>query len=288
MAPPRRGVAGRLGTPFARRAALAAGCLLLTASFVVHGLPWSSAAVRLAAALSRATPLAVTIAELGPHLSPLGPGLAARGVRIAAPDGTALHIDALHVRPAWSLAWLRLRPALRVFAALAGGHLDGTLVLGPGIGFRGALAELDLAQLPVGALWPGAALAGRLAATFDLAAGAQGPEGPISLEAREGHASLPGLPVPLAFETATGTLAFGGDAWLRVDALELAGPDLRASLTGTLGGAEELAQAPLALAIDLDAEPSLREPLAALGLPLRPDGRARLRIGGTPARPEVK
>jgi type II secretion system protein N len=285
---PRRGIARRLGSALARRAALAAGCLLLTALFVLRGFPYESAAASLSAALSRATPLVVTFAEVGPHLSPLGPGLAARGVRVAAPDGTTLRIDGLRVRPAWSLEWLRLRPALRVFADLAGGSLDGTLVLGRGVGFRGSLAGIDLAQLPIGALWPGAALSGRLDATLDLAPGAAGPEGPVALEARQGSANVPRLPVPLPFETLTGALVLGGDAWLRIDALALAGPGVRASVAGTLGHAEAFAQAPFSLAIDVEAEPALRDPLVGFGVPLRPDGRGRLRITGTPARPVVE
>jgi type II secretion system protein N len=273
----------RLGAPALRGAAWAAACAVLTAVFVVHGFPYDRLAATIAAAVGRATPLELQIGELGPRLSPLGPGVEATGVRIAGPGGAVLRLDRLRIRPAWSFGWLWLRPAFRIGAEAAGGRIDGTL--GPGPAFEGEFGALDLEQLPLAALWPGAALRGQLDGTLDLAAAEAGPAGSLVLSARDGSATLPRLPLPLAFETLTARLAFGGDAWLRVEALSLEGPGLDAELTGALGRAPRLAEAPLDLRIELAVDPGLRAGLQGFGVPLRADGRGSLHVTGTAARP---
>jgi type II secretion system protein N len=271
-----------LGAP-ARGAAWAVVGVALTSFFVVRGFPFDRLAAAIAARVARATPLELQIGELGPHLSLLGPGVEATGVRITAPDGTVVRLDRLRIRPAWSLGWLRLRPAFRIGAEAAGGRIDGTL--GPGAAFEGEIGALDLEWLPLAALWPGAELRGRLDATLDLAAAEAGPAGSLVLSARDGSATLPRLPLPLPFETLTARLALGGDAWVRVEALSLEGPGLDAELTGALGRAPRLAEAPLDLRIELSADPTLRAGLQGFGVPLRPDGRGSLHVTGTASRP---
>src|SRR5262249_53329493 len=148
------------------------------------------------------------------------------------------------------------------------------------------LADVDLAALPVAALWAGAALTGRVDATLDLRAEAHGLAGSIALAARDGSAALPTLPLPLPFTTLTAELELGEDPPLRLVALELTGEELRARGSGTLGAASRLARAPLDLAFELAVEPDLRTALAGTGLRLGPDGRATLRLVGTLDRPE--
>ena len=269
-----------------RSVAWGAAGVLLTGLFVVQGLPYDRLAAAICAAVARTTPLALQIQELGPSLSILGPGVRATGVRLRAAGGGELRFDALRLRPAWSLRWLLLRPTFRLAAELAGGTLDGTLGAGPD--FSGEVAELDLAQLPVAALWPGGALAGRLDASVDLRPSAQGPEGIISLAAREGSVSLPRLPLPLPFETLTARLVFGGDAMLRVEALQLSGPGLAARVEGSLGQAAAFAQAPFDLRIEIEAEPALRAGLRGFGVRLGADGRGTLHVTGSPTRPVVE
>src|SRR5262245_35605761 len=204
----------------ARLATIGLGCVALTAGFVLWRLPYDRAAAPLAAALGRATALEIEIEALAPRLSWLGPGLEARGVRAAAPNGVALRIEALRLRPAWSLAWLRLRPVLWLAADLAGGRGAGELALSPA-SVSGLVTGADLAALPLGALWPGAALRGRLDATLALRAEPHGAAGAIALDARDGSAALPTLPVPLPFDTLTARLELGEDPRLRLVALEL-------------------------------------------------------------------
>ena len=283
---PRRGLFRSLGASGLRSVAWGVAGLLLTVFFVAWSFPYERLAAAISTAVARTTPLSLQIQELGPSVSILGPGVRATGVRLSAAGGGELRFDALRLRPAWSLRWLLLRPTFRLAAELAGGTLDGTLGLAPD--FSGEAAELDLAQLPVATFWPGGALAGRLDASVDLRASAQGPEGTIALAAREGSVSLPLLPLPLPFETLTARLVLGGDAMLRVEALELSGPGLEARVEGSLGQAAAFAQAACDLRIEIEAEPALRAGLQSFGVRLGADGRGTLHVTGTPARPVVE
>ena len=283
---PRRGALRSQGPAGLRSVAWGAAGVLLTGLFVALGLPYERLAAAICAAVARTTPLALQIQELGPSLSILGPGVRATGVRISAPGGAGIRLDALRLRPAWSLRWLLLRPSFRLAAEVAGGSVDGTLGGEPS--FTGEAAEIDLAQLPVASLWPGGALAGQIDATVDVRASAQGPEGIISLAAREGSVSLPRLPLPLPFETLTARLVFGGDAMLRVEELHLSGPGLEARGEGSLGQAAAFAQAPFDLRVEIEAEPGLRAVLQGFGVRLGGDGRGSLHITGTPTQPMVE
>jgi hypothetical protein len=61
------------------------------------------------------------------------------------------------------------------------------------------------------------------------------------------------------------------------------------SAEGQLGPAPDWTQAPLDLRLDLQvADPSLRGILAPLGIRLDPAGKARLRLHGTVAAPELR
>jgi type II secretion system protein N len=269
-----------------RIAASGAGALLLTAIFVARGFPYHLLAERLRHSVARATSLELRIGELSPALSLAGPGVLATGVRITGPRGVALDVESLRIRPAWSLGWLLLRPALHVAVEVAGGSVEGTLAAGPSA--AGRASALDLARLPVAALWPGAGMSGRLDASFEIRGAPEGPVGAIALAAREGSATLPRLPLPLPFESLTARLALGGDALVRVEELALSGPGIEAELRGALARAPSFGEAPLDLRIELSVDAALRAGLQRFGVPLRSDGRASLRVSGVASRPVVE
>lgn len=269
-----------------RIAGAAAGALLATGAFVLAGFPYDLLAARISRFAARATPLELRIGELGPSFSPLGPAAVATDVRVAGPRGAGIAVDRLWIRPAWSFGWLLLRPAFRIEVELAGGSIEGTLAGGPS--FAGRISELDLAQLPIAVLWPGAGASGRLDADVDLEAGADGPAGAIAIAAREGSATLPQFPLPLPFQSLSGRLALGGDALVRVEELSLSGPGIDARVAGALGPAESLAEAPLELRIELAVDAGLRAALQGLGVPVGTDGRATLQVSGTASRPVVE
>jgi type II secretion system protein N len=274
------------GGPGTRKIGWGVAGLLLTALFVARGFPYERLAGAISAAVARNTPFALQIHELGPSLSILGPGVRATSVHITAADGVGIRLDALRVRPAWSFRWLLLRPLFWIAAELAGGSVEGTLGGEPSFG--GEIAQMDLAQLPATALWPGGALSGRIDASVDLRGGARGPEGSIALSAREGSVTLPQLPLPLPFETLTARLVLGGDAMLSVEELHLSGPGLVARVMGQLGLAAAFEQAPLDLRVELEVDGAVGAGLRSFGIRLGRDGRGTLHITGTLARPVVE
>jgi hypothetical protein len=165
--------------------------------------------------------------------------------------------------------------------------VDGTLAVGPA--FAGEIGALELEALPLAALWPGASFGGRLDASLDVQAAEGRPVGSLTLRARQGSATLPQLPMPLAFESLEARIALGTDsALVQVEELTLAGPGLVARVTGSLGHASSFVEAPLDLGIELEVDAALRAPLQGLGVRLRPDGRGRLRVTGTGANPQVE
>jgi type II secretion system protein N len=262
--------------------------LLLVLFFVYLGFPYDQLGDFLAARLGRAAQGRVTIQNVTPKLALAGPGIEATGVRVVRSDGELLRIDRARLRPAWSLAWLRGDPALHAEIEAPLGAANGTLILGDGRAWAGDLRGVDLSRLPIGSVWPGAALSGQVDATLDVALREQRPVGSCSFEARQGSLSLSTLPLDLPFETIRGDLQLGGTRLVEVQALHLEGPLLSADLTGSIGEAEAFADAPLRLVAELAADPPVRDALSQSGVRFGRNGKAKLRITGTPSQPSLR
>jgi len=272
-----------------RALGLAIAYLALTAFFVAVGFPLDRVAPRVAAAFGSATGTRVTIGGLGFSLSWLRPQLVARDVEIFWPGGFELPVARARVGPAFSLSWLRGRPALALSLDGKLGQLAGTAQLGADPGFRGDLRGVALDALPLDALAPGLRLTGSLDAALDLQAKGELPEGTLRLAGRDGSISLPSLPIGLPFAKLDADLALGGSALLTVKSFQLDGPLVAATGSGSVGRAASVDEAPLALELQLQArEPALRQLLASQGLPLGADGNAHLAIGGTLASPLLR
>jgi type II secretion system protein N len=269
-------------------AGIALACALLTLGFVLLRFPFDLLGRRMAAELERASGTQIAFASLEPRLTIAGPGLAASGVRVATPDGVAFAAESLRLRPAWSLSWLRLAPALHVQLEGLPGSLAGVVTLGAQPGFAGALAAVDLARLPLAGLWPGVALSGSIDAQIDLRSGAAGPEGEVALRAAEGSFQAPGLPFPVPFQRVEGQLRLGDGNLLEVGSLEAQGPLFSAKLSGRIGSAPRAADAPLDLLVDFEVAPPFRPGIESLGVRVGRDGKGRLQIAGTPAAPKLQ
>lgn len=266
-------------------------CGALTLLFLFLGFPLDRVGERLVGTLSSASGFQITFSGLSPFLSVAGPGFEATGVRVVGNDGTQMSFDTLRVRPAWSLAWLRLSPALHLDVNGPLGHVVGTAIVdADSPAFDGEVSSLDLGRLPVDALWPGLSLTGSLDAEIDLAVsdGAAGPDGTISFEARDGGISANGLPMGLPYETLTGELALGGEALVRILSLRANGPMLTAEASGEIGMGEFFVAAPLDIELQIQAQPRFVPVLRSLGLSFGAGGATTVRIGGTPSEPEIR
>ena len=278
-----RPVRGGLGA-----AAIGSACALLTLAFAIAGFPYEPLARRLAFELEARTGARLAYQSVEGFFSFAGPGVVWTGVAVTTAGGTALAFDAARVRPAWSLAWLRLAPALWLDLAGPSGRAQGVATLGDALGFRGDLAEVDLAALPADRAWPGAAVAGTGTAAIDLRAGPESPEGSVSFEAREGNLAVQGLPVALPFAALRGELSLGGEGFLEIRALRVEGPLFSADAKGRIGRADRFAQAPLEIDVELQAEPRFAATLQQLGIQGARGGPTALRVRGTPEAPQVR
>ncbi len=266
-------------------------CAVLTLVFLILGFPFDQVGERLVGSLSSASRSEIVFVELSPFLSLYGPGFEATGVLIVGSDGSQLALDHLKLRPAWSLAWLRLAPALHVDADGPLGRVVGTAVVDASTpAFHGELESLKLAELPVAALWPDLVLTGTLDADIDLALteGAAGPNGTVVFEARDGGISAAGQPLGLPYETLTGELELGGDALVRIVSLEAKSPLLTAVATGEIGMNEYFSAAPIDIDIEIQAQPLSISTLRGMGIRIDKKGAGRVHIGGTPSDPVIR
>lgn len=263
--------------------------VLVFAFFLIRGFPYDLLGERIARRAGAGLGAEVTIAELSPRLRLAGPALEADGVQVVWADGRLLRLDRALLRPAWSLSWLQLKPALYTEIEGPMGAVEGTLVAGDGgiDSWDGQVRDLDLAQLPAGA-FPGYSLRGYADAEIDVALAESGPDGSATFLAREGSIQLPDVPMPVPFDVFKGDLVFGGDAFVSVDELSLEGPLLSAQVTGSIAPAPVFANARLALEVALEAQPAIRAVLQNAGVRVGRDGKASLQVTGTPSAPVVR
>jgi len=263
--------------------------VLLTAFFVFLQFPFDRFRETLADQAGRALGAEVLVGELAPAWGLAGPGLEAREVRVAWPDGERARATRVGVRPAWSLAWLRGRAALRLDAESDAGAAAGTLVLGEPAAWDGRVRDFDLERLPEGLLGPAGALSGRLDLDADLRLEPAGPVGEAHFEAREGSLQVPTLPFALPYTALEGTLRFHEDGSFEVEDVVLDGPMVSARLSGGGAAASSLSRAPLDLDLHLEVrDRNLRPALQNAGLRLRPDGTMDVKVRGTVASPLVR
>jgi type II secretion system protein N len=272
-----------------QRIGLPVGFALLTLVFVVAGFPYDRVRDVVAARASQALRAQVRMADFGPTLTLFGPGVKAQGLELAFADGQRVTLESAKLRPAWSLSWLRLRPAFHVDLKAPQGRAIGTLVVGAEPGFDGDLEDVDLGKLPLDSALSGLSLDGVASGSVDLRRTAAGPRGSFDLRASSGSIALPGVPVALPFESLTAK-ADVTDAHLAENvSVDLQGPMLTAQITGSIGQSPVPVGAPLDLALKVKVvDPSLRPMLAGTGLRFAQDGTADMKLTGTPGRPLLR
>lgn len=263
--------------------------VVLVAFFFLLGFPYDLVRDAVAARLSAASGARVAIQRLGPGLSLKGPQVVAEGVHVTLADGTPIQVDHARLRPAWSLSWLGGNPALALDVGAPEGRIVGTAWIGTEPGFDGELRDVALGRLPLERFVPDLVLSGVARLEVDLRSRDGQPEGRVALEARDGAIGVPGMPVDLPYATLEGRADVGGESRLRLERLVMDGPMLALEAQGTLGAGPTPETSPLDGTLRVDVrEESVRPMVRNLGVRLDAQGRAEVKLAGTPARPVVR
>ncbi len=262
--------------------------VLLVAFFIYLGFPYHKLGDRIATEIQRSSGVRIDFEDIGASLQLVAPGIEATGVRATLSDGSSYRIERAMLRPAWSLAWFRGTPAVYAEVESELGGAAGTLLLGEAGGWSGELSQVAVGRIPIPPLEAVGNIDGRLDATIDLVLAEAGPEGSIEFAATEGSVGLAKFPMDIPFETLSGELSFGGEAFISIERLELDGPMLTASLTGKVLQAASFAQAPMRLEAKLTAEPDLRPAFKNAGVRVDREGNSKVRITGTVESPMVR
>jgi type II secretion system protein N len=271
-----------------RRVAIALGGLTLTFVFALALFPYERYRGLLEQQAASALGARVQIGGFGPSLGWGGPVLRLRNVRVVFADGNRLALEDLRLRPALSTSWLRLDPALRIWAASPEGNGNGTLWLGAQPGFAGSLEALNLGALRMGSWVEGLELQGRADLELDLAQDAGGLEGNVALRARDGRIGVPPYGLPIPFESAEGLLDFDPQQGIRVASFALEDASLSLVAEGTIGLRPDLESGPLDLRAQLDVrDPGLRGVLGQ-AIDLEPQGSTKLQLRGSLSNPVVR
>ncbi|MFQ5415824.1 MAG: hypothetical protein ACE5FL_02125, partial [Myxococcota bacterium] len=116
----------------------------------------------------------------------------------------------------------------------------------------------------------------------------EGLEGQVTFVVADGILGLAGLPIPIPFDTLTGDLAFGEEAFVAIRELELTGPLLTGRVTGNVLSAATLAEAPLRLDLEVEATGALQAAVRGVGVRIDRGGTGKARITGTIDRPKLR
>jgi len=262
--------------------------VFLVSLFIYLGFPYELLGEHIAAELRRSGSVRVDFQSVGPSLAIAGPGIEAGGVRATLSDAQTYRVERAVLRPAWSMAWFRGTPAVHTQIESLYGDAVGTLILGDSGGWSGDLQRVDLDKLPLPGLASVGSFGGVVDASVDILLAEQGPRGEVSFEARDGSIGLANLPVDIPFEKLSGELTFGDDAYMAVKRLAMEGPLVSGEMKGKLLQAASFMQCPLRLEGEIKAESSIRSAMRSSGLRLDRSGKAKFRITGTVAQPNVR
>jgi hypothetical protein len=146
----------------------------------------------------------------------------------------------------------------------------------------GALRAVEMDALPWARLGSPPPLHGRLSGSLDLARSDRGWQGTASFTGSGGSVDLPGLPVAVPYEALAAQLAVAPEA-LTLSAGRIEGPLVTASLAGTARAeGPSFASWPVDLDVEIEqVDSALRGYLGPLGIPVTPEGRARVEVTGS-------
>jgi type II secretion system protein N len=262
--------------------------VLLIAFFLIRGFPYGKLGELIANRIEQSHGIHLAIGDVRPALQLAGLALEATQLRVVFPGRAPQQIDRALVRPAWSLSWFTGEPAFHVELESPSGSTDGTLRWNGAVFWTGTIRDARPELPPIADWIPIGGFEGALDATLDVSMGEAGLEGPVEFEIRDGSISMPGFSAPLPFESLTGTVNLGGDAYVKLSSLSFEGPLASGSGSGKIGRAEPLEKAPIGFEFRVEIKPELTRTVRGGGAIIKPDGTALVRISGTVAEQKVR
>ncbi len=267
--------------------AIGAGCVVLTLIFLLIGFPYDRLESRVVSAIEQTVGGRMDFAESERAFGFTGPAFEWRGVRISVSSERAIELDRLRTRLAWSSSWLRLSPAFYVELEGGGGNAAGVVSLGSRPGFDGRLERFDLAMLPADWTLAGVTVRGLADVELDVTGGEQW-MGDVKLSVTGGSLSGKKFRSGMPFNELTGELRLAGDHRTEITSLHLDSPLLQVDISGSIGPAVDPGEAPLDLAVELDADVRATSLLRGFGIRLDKKGPQSLRVSGTVDAPKVR
>jgi type II secretion system protein N len=259
------------------------GAAALLLVFLAARFPWERLLPPLLEVARSATGADVGVGELRLGLGPTGPRVVASAVSLHWPGSEPLALDAVALRPAWSLAWLRGRPLWHVEASGPTGAWAGEVAADR---VAGELNEIDVGALPWILVGSAAPLQGRVSGTVDLTRTNGTWQGSAQLSGTPGSVDLSGLPVAIPYEQLIAQLDVSADR-VSLPQARLEGPLVTASFVGSASaGGGSFATWPIDLDVQIERiDPALGSYLGPLGIPLDAQGHTRVHVTGTLSAP---
>jgi len=267
--------------------AVGAGCFVLTLIFLLAGFPYDRLESRGVMAIERVVGGRMSFAESEQVFGLSGPAFEWRDVRITGATARPLDLDRLRARLAWSSSWLRGVPAFHIELEGPNGSAVGVVSLGSRPSLDGRLEQFDLAVLPDDWTVSGIDLLGLADAEIEVTGGDQW-LGEVALSVTNGSLSGGRFRSGVPFHELSGKLQLAGDNRTEITSLHVTGPLLTADITGSIGPAANPGEAPLDLAVELDADPRATGLLRSFGIRLRTKGIQHLKVSGTVDAPKVR
>jgi hypothetical protein len=169
------------------------------------------------------------------------------------------------------------------------GIAEGTLRWNGTTSLIGTVRDARSELPPISDWIPTGRLEGLLEATFDISMAELGPEGTVEFKAQNGAIYLPGIPAaPLPFESLTGVVSLGGDAFAKLVSLRFDGARASGTGSGKIGRAERIDQAPIGFEFEFVVEPEQGRALRAGGAKVKPGGETLVKVSGTVAKPKIR
>lgn len=268
--------------------ALALGCVLLTLVFIAHGFPYGALATRGVAALERSTGGHLEYANFRSVFGWAGPTLQWQDVVYRDPAGNQFAFDRVNVRAGWSLDWFAGTPVLHVELTGPDGRIAGLARGGAEPSFDGTLDQVDLEAIPSGWLGPQILVTGRVDGEVDVRVGPLRPAGTVRVQGRDGSLGGGPLNIGIPFDELVAHVSLGGEHHAQVETFHLKGPLLEADVTGTVGDAPTVHEAPLDLVAEINADAAMLHALEELGFGSLSAGASTLTITGTASSPKVR